>query len=187
MCIRDRLWQGGNQSHHGTHYTVENARIYTLPEEPTPIYIGASGPKAAALAGQLGDGLVGVGPEKEVVQIFSASGGTGKPRYGQMTVCWAEDEAAARKTAHDLWAFSSIPGEASQELPTPAHFDQVTQIVTEEMVAESVVCGPDPEKHLAQIQKYVEAGFDHVYVHQVGPDQAGFIDFYRREILSKFQ
>lgn len=181
------LWQGGYQSHHGKHYTVENARIYTLPEEPTPIYVGASGPKAAELAGKIGDGLISTGPEKEIVQTFDQSGGTGKPHYAQVTVCWASDEATARKTAHHYWANSSVPGEASQELPSPAHFEQVSQLVTEEKVAESVACGPDPAKHLEQIQKYVDAGFEHVYIHQVGPDQAGFIDFYKREVLPKFQ
>ncbi len=179
------LWQGGNQSHHGRHYTVENARIYTLPEEPTPIVVAAGGPGAAGMAGRVGDGLVATAPEAKTVQAFEQAGGTGKPRYGQMTVCWAEDEAAARKTAHELWAFSSLPGELSQELPSPAHFEQGSQIVTEEMVAESVICGPDAAKHIEQIRKYIEAGFDHVYIHQVGPDQEGFMRFYQREVLPK--
>jgi len=180
------LWTGENVSHRGAHYTVENARLYTLPEEPTPIVIGASGTRAADLAGRIGDGLCSVGPEQTVVEGFEQAGGEGKPKYGQMTVCWAPDEASARKTAHELWAYSSLPGELTQELPTPTHFEQASRLVTEEMVAESVVCGPDPEKHAQQFQKFVDAGFDHVYVHQVGPDQAGFLDFYRREILPRF-
>ncbi|MEA2531523.1 MAG: hypothetical protein QOG89_3167, partial [Thermomicrobiales bacterium] len=167
------LWQGGNQSHRGRHYTVENARLYTLPEEPTPIMVAAAGAKAAELAGRIGDGLIAVGPEAEVVQTFEGAGGAGKPRFAQATVCWAEDEATARRTAHELWAFSALPGELSQELPMPAHFEQATQIITEEMVAESIVCGPDPAKHVEQMQKYVDAGFDHIYIHHVGPDQEG--------------
>lgn len=181
------LWQGGYQSYHGKHYTVENARLYTLPEVQTPIYVGASGTKAAELAGKIGEGLISTAPDKDVVQTFDRSGGRGKPHYAQMTVCWAADEAAARKTAHHYWANSGVPGEASQELPSPAHFEQVAQLVTEDKLAESVVCGPDPAKHLRQIQTFVDAGFDHVYIHQVGPDQAGFIDFYKREILPKYQ
>ncbi|MEA2525060.1 MAG: hypothetical protein QOF73_2287 [Thermomicrobiales bacterium] len=181
------LWQGGNQSHRGRHYTVENARLYTLPEEPTPIMVAAAGAKAAELAGRIGDGLISVGPEAEVVQIFEGAGGAGKPRFAQATVCWAEDEATARRTAHELWAFSALPGELSQELPMPAHFEQATQIITEEMVAESIVCGPDPAKHVEQMQKYVDAGFDHIYIHQVGPDQEGFMRFYQQEVLPKLQ
>lgn len=177
------LWQGGNQSHHGRHYTVENTRIYTLPEQPTPIMVAAAGECAAELAGRLGDGLVSTAPQRQTVQAFDRSGGAGKPRYGQMTVCWAESEAEARRTAHKLWAFSSLPGELSQELPTPAHFEQGSQIVTEDIVAKSVVCGPDPAKHIEHIQKFIDAGFDHVYIHQVGPDQEGFMRFYQREVL----
>lgn len=180
------LWDGETISHRGAHYTVENARLYTLPAEPTPVVVAASGPRAADLAGRIGDGLCSVGPEKAAVEGFEHAGGAGKPTYGQMTVCWAADEATARRTAHELWAFSALPGELSQELPTPTHFEQASQLVTEEKVAESIVCGPDPEKHAAQIQKFVDAGFDHVYVHQVGPDQEGFFGFYQKEILPRF-
>ena len=181
------LWQGGNQSHRGRHYTVENARLYTLPETPTPIVVAAGGPKAAELAGRIGDGLCATTAERSLVEGFEQAGGAGKPRYGQATVCWAADEASARRTAHELWAFSALPGELSQELPTPAHFEQAAQLVTEDAVAEAIVCGPDPERHVAELRSYVEAGFDHVYVHQVGPDQEGFLDFYRREVLPRFR
>jgi G6PDH family F420-dependent oxidoreductase len=181
------LWQGGNQSHHGQHYSVENARLYTLPEETPPIIVAAGGAKSADLAGRIGDGLCATTPNRATIQGFEQAGGSGKPRYGQMTVCWAPDEASARRTAHDLWAFSALPGELSQELPAPAHFEQAVQIVTEDQVAEAIVCGPDRQRHLSKLQEYVDAGFDHVYVHQVGPDQQGFIDFYSREILPEFR
>jgi G6PDH family F420-dependent oxidoreductase len=185
VAVIRQLWQGGVQSHHGKHYTVENARIYTLPETPTPIMVAAAGPKAAKLAGRIGDGLVVTSAEASTVETFEQAGGMGKPHYGQMTVCWAADEASAKKTAHELWAFSSLPGELSQELPSPAHFEQGSQVITEDMVAESVVCGPDPEKHIAKIKEYVAAGVENVYIHQVGPDQEGFLDFYAREVLPK--
>ncbi len=181
------LWQGGEQTHRGRHYTVENARLYTLPEEPTPIMVAGSGPRAARLAGRIGDGLINTAPDAEVRETFERSGGAGKPRYAQMTVCWAADEAQARRTAFEIWPNGGLKGELSQELPTPAHFEQAAKLVTEEMVAEEVVCGPDPERHIAKIQAYVDAGYDHIYVHQVGPDQAGFFQFYEREILPRFQ
>jgi G6PDH family F420-dependent oxidoreductase len=179
------LWQGGNQSHHGTYYTVENARLYTLPEETIPIIVAAAGPKAAKLAGRIGDGFWNTAPDKEVIEAFESAGGTG-PRYGQMTVCWGENEQKALELAHKMWANSGLPGELGQELPTPAHFEQATQLVTPETMAESVVVGPDPSKYLAKIDEYIQAGFDHVYLHQVGPDQAGFIRFAEREILPRY-
>lgn len=180
------LWQGGNQSYWGTYYTVEDAKIYTLPEQLPPLMIAASGTSSAALAGRRGDGLISTAPDQEVVQTFKGAGGGNKPCYGQLTVCWAEDEADARRTAYEIWPTAGMTGELTQELRTPAHFAQAAKMVTEDDVAEKVICGPDPERHLAALNKFVAAGFDHVYVHQIGPDQAGFINFYRREILPRF-
>ena len=181
-----QLWKGGVQSHHGKHYTVENARLYTLPEESTPIHVAASGEKAALLAGRIGDGLVSTAPKGEIVETFEQSGGKGKPKFGQLTVCWAKSEAEGKKTALEIWPNAGIPGELGQELPMPAHFEQAAKLVTEETIAKQVVCGPDAERHVAEIQKYVDAGFDHIYIHQVGPDQEGFMKFYKSEILPRF-
>lgn len=185
VAVMRLLWQGGNQSHHGQYYTVENARLYTLPEEPVKVMVGASGPKAAELAGRIGDGYVGTSPDAKTIQAFEKAGGKG-PRYGQMTVCWAKDEKAALQTAHKIWPNAAIPGELGQELPSPAHFEQAAQLVTPEKVAETVVIGPDAAKYLAKIEEYVKAGYDHVYIHQVGPDQEGFIRFAEREILPRY-
>lgn len=182
-----KLWQGGSQSYDGEFYVVENARIYTLPEELPQIYVAASGEHSAEMAGQIGDGLVGTSPKGKLLKTFDNSGGKGKPRYGQLTVCYAPDEKQAMETAHKWWRNAALGGELSQELPLPAHFKQATQDVTPEQVAKSVTCGPDPEKHRQAIQEYRDAGYTHVYVHQVGPDQDSFFDFYEKEILPSFQ
>ena len=179
--VMRRLWTGAMVNHHGPHYRVENARIYSLPDEPPPVPISAFGPKALGLAARIGDGFVSMAPDAENVQRYRAEGGTG-PTMAGMKVCWATDEAAARRTAHRLWAQAGIPGELSQELRTPAHFEQASSLVTEDQVVESIVCGPDPERHVAAIEQYFEAGFDEVYVCQVGDDQDGFFDFYRSEL-----
>ncbi|MDQ3248505.1 MAG: TIGR03557 family F420-dependent LLM class oxidoreductase [Chloroflexota bacterium] len=179
------LWSGKNESYWGTFYTVEDARLYTLPAEPPPIMIAASGPKAAEAAGRLGDGLINVEPDAEIVQEFEAAGGDG-PRYGQITVCWAEEEAAAIRTAHEIWPNAGLAGQLNQELRAVAHFEQAVQLVTPQMIVEAVVCGPDPKRYLDKIQKYVDAGYDHIYLHQVGPDQEGFFRFCQREIMPNF-
>lgn len=181
------LWQGGKQTHRGKYYTVENARIYTLPDQPPEIFVAASGPKTAEAAGRIGDGLIAVAPEAKLVKKFDEAGGKGKPHYGQFTVCWAQDEAEARRTAFEWWPNAAIKGELSQELAMPAFFEQAAEMVNEDDVAEAVVCGPDPEPHIKKIKEFADAGFEHVYVHQVGPDQLGFIDFYKNEVLPKFQ
>ncbi len=180
------LWQGGEQSHYGKYYTVENARLYTLPDEPPPIMIAASGEKSAALAGRMGDGFISTAPKAELVQAFEAEGAAGRPRYGQVTVCYAENDATARKIAHRYWPNGALRGELGQELPTPRHFEQAAKNVREEDVAESVVCSSDPQKHIEAIQEFVDAGFDHVYVHQVGPEQDDFLNFYQKYVLPAF-
>jgi coenzyme F420-dependent glucose-6-phosphate dehydrogenase len=181
------LWTGETISYWGQYYTVEDARIFTLPDEPPPLMIAASGPKSAEVAGRLGDGLINTSPDAEVVQAFQEAGGEGKPCYGQLTVCWAASEAEAMRTTHHWWPNAGLPSPLSQELRTVAHFDQAAKDVTPEKVAESVICGPDPARHIEKIQEFVDAGYDYVYVHQVGPDQEGFFRFYSKEILPQFQ
>lgn len=178
-------WTGELVEHRGRHYTVENARIYTLPEAPIPVMVAAAGPVAAELAGRIGDGFIGVAPEQELVDRFERSGGAGKPRYGQITVCYAQDEREARRTAHEWWPNIGLSGELSQVLPQPAHFEQAVANVSEDDVGELVACGPDVDRHVEFIQRFAGAGYDHVYVHQVGPDQEGFLRFYAREILPR--
>jgi coenzyme F420-dependent glucose-6-phosphate dehydrogenase len=179
-----QLWEGGSQSYHGAYYFVENAQIYTLPRVAPPIMVAAGGSSAAELAARVGDGLIGTAPEKELIQRFHEAGGSG-PIYGQITVCWGPDEPGARKTAHEWWPNAAIKGELGQELPLPRHFEQAAGSVTEDDVAEAIICGPDPERHIEGIHKYIDAGYTHVYVHQVGPDQKGFFNFYSDQVLQK--
>ena len=182
------LWQGGTRSFEGAFFTVENARIYTLPDELPPIMVAASGPESASLAGLIGDGLISTAPKGNLVQAFDEMGsGRQRPHYGQLTVCVAEDEAEARRIAYKQWPNAGITGELSAELPLPAHFEQAAQMVTEDMVAEAVICGMDAGRHLEKIQEYVDAGFENVYVHQIGPDQEVFFRFYEREILPRLE
>jgi hypothetical protein len=100
-----------------------------------------------------------------------------------LTVCWAKDEATAKRTAREWWPNAALKGEISQELRLPAHFEQATEDVSEDQVAEEVLCDPDPNHHVEKVREFIDAGFDHVYIHQVGPDQEGFFQFYENEVL----
>jgi G6PDH family F420-dependent oxidoreductase len=182
------LWSGETYNHHGRHYTVEDAKLYTLPDRPPSVYVAAGGPRSAAAAGRIGDGLVSTAPDDTVVQRFeeAAEDGSNLPKYGQITTCWAESEEEGRKTAYEHWPNAAIGGELGQILPTPAHFEQAAEMVSEEDVAEVVVCGPDADAHVEMIQKYADAGFDHVSIHQVGPNQKEAIEFYESEVLPSF-
>jgi G6PDH family F420-dependent oxidoreductase len=176
------LWAGDLTSFEGDYYTVDNARLYTLPSAELELVVAAGGPEAAELAGEIGDGLVATAPDRDHVTHFVRAGGSG-PRFGQLTVCWDESEADARRTAFEWWPNAGLRGTLGQELPLPSHFEAAAEMVTEDDVAEAVVCGPSAEAHLEAIESFAEAGFDHVYVHQVGPNQEGFFEFYEREIL----
>lgn len=185
--ILRELWDGTEHSHHGEHFTVENARLFTVPEEPPPIHVAAGGPTAAKTAGELGDGLIATSPDEDLVETFADEAGEDAPRIGQVTVCWNEDEREAVRTAHEWWPNGALPGELGQDLATPALFEQAVELVDAEDVEEAIVCGVDVDDHVAAIEEFEDAGFDHVYVHQVGPDQEAFFEGYAGAILPKFR
>jgi coenzyme F420-dependent glucose-6-phosphate dehydrogenase len=181
------LWEGEDFSHDGAHYTVEDARIYTLPPGPPRICMAAGGPIAAATAGRIADGLMSFTASRELVQRFEEAGGAGKPRYGQLTVCWAPSEAEARRTACELWPTAGFPAPLGTDLRRPADFEAVRPLASEDSAARHIVCGPDPERHFGAIREFLDAGFDHIALHQVGHDQEGFFRFFEAEIRPRLR
>jgi G6PDH family F420-dependent oxidoreductase len=185
VAVMRELWQGGVVSHRGRHYTVRNARIYTRPETPPPVYVSGLAPKAAELAGRIGDGYVSTMPDPDLVTRFRESGGGDKPAQAGFKAAFAATAAEGARIAFEKWPNSAVPGELSQILPTPKHFEQASQLATEEKVAEAFVCGNDPEQHLEMIDKYAQAGFDEVYVANTGPHYEGLFDLYASAVLPK--
>ncbi|WP_406460372.1 LLM class F420-dependent oxidoreductase [Streptomyces sp. NBC_01622] len=185
--VMRQLFTGQQISHRGKHYTVENARLYTVPDEPVPIDVSAFGPHAAEVAGRIGDGFITMAPEAPAIERFRRSGGGTKPVSAGLKVCWATDKDEAVRTAHHLWANEQLPGELAQLLPTPRHFEQASQLVGPERIEASLTCGDDPDAHVKAVREYVDAGFDTVYVNQIGPDQQGFFDFYRTKVLPRLE
>lgn len=183
--VMRRLFTGEEVNHHGTYYTVENARLYTVPDEPVPIDISGFGPKATALAARAGDGYITMMPEQEMVTRFREGGGGAKPVSGGTKVCFGTDRDACVRTVHRLWYNELLPGEMGQVLPSPRHFEQLHELVTEDMVRDKVVCGDDADQHVGALRAFADAGFDRVYVNQIGPDQRGFFDFYRTKVLPR--
>jgi G6PDH family F420-dependent oxidoreductase len=183
--IMRMLWSGGVHSFDGQHYVVDRARLYSLPDEPVPVYMSGFGPKAVAVAGRIGEGHVNVTPDPERLTAYREAGGEG-PAQGGMKICWGADEDECVKTVHRLWPNEALGGELAQVLPMPAHYEAACEPITDEMLAEAVTCGPDPEKHAAKIQEFLDAGYDEVYVNQIGDDQEGFLKFMKEEILPRF-
>lgn len=180
-----QLFAGERVNHRGEHFTVEHAQLYSLPDEPPPIHLAAGGKRSAALAGRIADGLVGVKPTPDEVDAFEANGGAGKPRLAQVHVCVHEDETEARRIAHRYWPNAALQGTSLTELPRPQEFEEVTALVSEDQVADVVVCGTDVDRHLETIAEFATAGYDTVYVHGVGPDQETFLRFYAEEVMPR--
>jgi G6PDH family F420-dependent oxidoreductase len=177
------LWGGGLKSHHGKHYTVENARLYSLPDEPPPMYVATAGDRATEIAGEVGDGMFGLVPDSSVIEAFEKAGGKGKPKLGQVHVCLADSEDKAKKTALEWWPNAVAGGNLPWELPLPSHFESAVEWADEDAVAEEIVCGTEPEPFVEAISEYVDAGYDHVYFHQVGPEQEAFLEFSEEKLL----
>jgi G6PDH family F420-dependent oxidoreductase len=180
-----KLWQGGFHDHRGRHYRLENCRIYDLPQELPPILMSGFGPKSIDLAARIADGFVTVAPDREAVERFRSGGGEHKLMQGGAKVCWGQSESDAVKTLRRLWPNAALPGELAQILPSPRHFEQASELVSEDMLAESVPCGPDLEPHLEIIREFAGLGFDELYIQQVGPQQDAFFEVYRDEILPR--
>ncbi|MFC4911655.1 TIGR03557 family F420-dependent LLM class oxidoreductase [Actinomadura gamaensis] len=182
--IRD-LFTGRMVSRRGKHYTVDTARLYSLPDTPPPIYVSGFGPKAIDLAARIGDGFMSIQPNEEHVKRFRDGGGAGKPTQAGLKVCWGPDEKAAKELLARKWGNEGLPGQAAQLLPLPAHFEELAQLIGPDDMP--YPCGPDPDVHVQAIKQYVDAGYDEIHVAQVGPDQKGFFDFYEREVLPRLR
>ncbi|OBK30728.1 LLM class F420-dependent oxidoreductase [Mycobacterium asiaticum] len=181
------LHKGEEVSHHGKHYEVQEARIYTRPEKPVPIYVSGFGPQGAQLAGRIGDGYCLAMPEAELVKAFRDGGGGDKPVQAGTKVSWDRDPEQALKVAHRLWANEALPGQTAQILPRPKDFAELMSLVAPEQVGENVTCGPDADKHAAQVRQYFDAGIDEVYVQQIGPDMDGFFTAWEQEVLPQLR
>ncbi len=179
------LWKGETTDWDGDHYHVENARIYSLPDALPPIHVSAFGPKAASMAARIADGFMTIGPNGALLEQYTSEGGAGTS-HTALKVCVGRDKEHCIDEAFRLWPNEGLPGELPQVLPTVNHFHQATQLVTREMIAESTPTGPDAGPIVAAIQEHVDAGFDEVYVGQIGEEWDVFYELMRSEVLPHF-
>ncbi len=185
--ILRKLWTGEEVSYYGEFYVVERAQLFSLPENPPPIYYAAAGDNSAEHAGEIADGFISTSPKKSLIEAFDRSGGAGKPKIGQATVCYAETEDKALETVYKFWRQSGLPEPLGADLATTDHFEAASKLVTKEDIRQHWVLGPDPQPFINSLQKYFDAGFDQVAIHDIGPNQEGFMRFAEREILPHFQ
>jgi G6PDH family F420-dependent oxidoreductase len=180
------LWGGEFVTRSGRHYSVDTARIYTLPEQPPPVYVSAFGPKATSVAARIGDGYISTKTDADLLEQFTRESG-GKPTMAGTKVAYAPTEDEGVDLAHRIWANAGLPGELAQVLPSPRHFEQASQLVTREMTAESAPAGPDPKVHLDSVREYVDLGYDEVYVANMGPHYLDMIAMFGDQILPELR
>jgi G6PDH family F420-dependent oxidoreductase len=182
--IIGELFTGEYVNYPGKHFQVERAKLYDLPEQPPPIGVAVSGSASLRLAAEHGDAMISVEPRGDLVRQFSNSGGAAKPKYGQLAMCYGPDEQAARKLARQLWRWA-LPGwYVMAELPDPRAFDAASAYVSDDDVAELVPCGPDTGRYVEAVRKYVDAGFTHVALVQIGAGgQEKFITWAATDLL----
>lgn len=181
------LWEGELYSHSGEYYDVETARVYDLPEQPVPIVIGVSGEKSATLAGELGTGIMAVEAEPSVIKSWQKAGGGAGGRYLELSFAYARTEKEGLELAHKYSRFGALGWEVAAELPGVKAFEGATKYIKPEDLKDSIPHGPDPEPYVKAARKALEAGFDHLVLMGVGPDQAGFIRFFEQTLAPEMR
>jgi hypothetical protein len=131
-------------------------------------------------------------PDKEMISQFRNAGGTDKPITAGYKVCWGPDDDVCIDTAHRLWATSGLPGELSQVLPSPAHFEQASALVPRGATRDSIAYGADVARHVDAFRPYADAGIDVVHISQMGgshdaTNYRGFFEFYAEQVLPQLR
>jgi G6PDH family F420-dependent oxidoreductase len=178
LDIIQGLLSGELSNYRGKYLSLENARLFDRPGTKPSVIIAAGGPQAAKLAAEKGDGLMATEPRKDIIEAFGRKG----PRYCEVAMCCDANEEKARATAHKYFRWSVTGWPVQAELPDPKGFEAASQHVSVDTVAQKISCGPSPEKHLEAIGKFTQAGFDHIVLVQIGPNQKYFLDLFQREL-----
>ena len=175
------LLRGELSNYRGKHFVLDTAKLYDRPTRKPPVIIAAGGPQAAQWAAEKGDGLMTTEASKDLIDAFRKAGGRG-PRYAEVGMCVAKSEDDARNTAHKYFRWSVTGWPVQAELPDPKGFKAASEHITPHHVAEQIVCGPSIKKHLEAIGRYIDAGFDHIVLTQIGPEQDFFIELFEKEL-----
>ncbi|QVQ50029.1 TIGR03557 family F420-dependent LLM class oxidoreductase [Spiractinospora alimapuensis] len=181
MEIIRRLWSGGMHSFDGEYLTLEDARVYDLPDVPPPVIVAISGEESAKVAAEYGDGVFATEPRSELPRLYERAGGYG-PRYNEVPLAINADRATALRDAREMFRFSAGGWKVMSELPNPVNFEAASQYVTVDDIAEMMSAGPDPQDHIAQVRTFADAGFDHLALVNAGGDVDEFLDYYQEEL-----
>ena len=180
--VMKRLWEGGYVEHRGRYFTVEDARVFDLPDQPVPVAVAASGSQSARLAARLGDGIVATEPDADLVDEFRRAHDGSGSTWNQIPVCWGADADKALERAHHSFRWSALGWKVQAELPNPVNFDAAAAQVRPEDLRDSIPAGPDVQPYLDAVEKVAGAGYDNIAFLQIGEDQDGFFRFWQDEL-----
>ena len=190
--VINKLFSGKVVKHDGDYFTLESARLYTLPEERIPIYVATAGPLNAKRTGRHADGIITVGAADEKIAMLWDRFREGATEAGkdaeamktqlQVHVSWAPTQEEAEQNALKEWPNGGMPF-PKQDIRHPEEFESMAKIVRIEDFANRMLIGADLDEHLEHIQGFVDMGFDEVYLHNVGRDQGAFIDAFGKDVL----
>ena len=181
LDIIQGLLAGTLRNYRGKHLLLDHAWLFDRPKQKPPVIVAVAGPHGVATAAAKADGLIATEAKPELIEAYRKAGGKG-PRYCEVALCYAAREDEAKKTAHRYFRWSLSGWPVMAELPDPEGFAAASESVTADDVGEQVSCGPSADKHLQAIDKYVQAGFDHIILTQIGPEQEAFAEFFAREL-----
>lgn len=178
------LFDGDAVYYRGRHLAADNARLHDLGDRRPQIGIAVSGEDSCTLAGKHADMMIAVEPKPDLGEMFDAAGGRGKPRVGQLPICYDRDRDAAIERAHDQFRWFGFGWAVNADLPNPSGFAAASQFVTKDDVAEAIPCGDDVDAVKQAVQPYLEAGFTHLAFIQIGgQNQKEFIDWAQSTLL----
>lgn len=176
------LWQGGYQSYAGKHFTLDDARVFDLPEAAPRIVVAAGGDRAATIAAELGDALFATEAKPELVEAYRKAGGSG-PRYAEVPLSYAATEQEAAESAHKIFRFGLLGWKLMSELPNPINFEAAASWIGVDDVREAFGCGPDLDRHVEVAAQFADAGFDHLALVNAGPDMDAFFEHAQHALI----
>lgn len=188
------LWEGGTVSFDGAYYTTRKARLYTPPKSRIPIIVSSLVPESAAFAGRVGDGLITVGGKpietlRRIIDNFEEGAArAGKdhmsmPRFIELNVAYTKDAKDAIEEFRKYWAGAFVPAMFNQNIYTPSMSEANGAVVGDDTIMAMTCISDDSQEHAKFAQRFIDAGFTHLFFHTAGPEQARFIRDYGRDVL----
>jgi coenzyme F420-dependent glucose-6-phosphate dehydrogenase len=194
--IIQKLFSGKDVKHSGQHFTLETTRLWTLPDTPAPIYVATAGPITARRSGKTVDGIITPGaPVEKVANLFAKfdegareagrEPGTQK-KILQLHLSWAPTHEQAIENAMTEWPNGGMKF-PKQDIRSPFDFEQMAKLVRPEDFEGRMLISEEPDRHRAEIQKFLDLGVDAIYLHNVGRNQAEWAEVFGRDVLPKLR